>query len=91
MKPLILHVALLDEGGNPLSHSLAHSTSILPSLPNANLPTLFILHVHSRICLLTVYLVPLEIALGTELNPGQAIRVDIHGACVQALLKEGHH
>lgn len=31
----------------------------------------------------------LEIALGIELNPGQVIRVDVHGAWVQALLEEG--
>lgn len=61
--------------------------STLSSLPSRNSLTLFILKKKKN--LFVGCMCSLEIALGIELNPGQVIRVDVHGAWVQALLEEG--
>lgn len=89
MKPLILLMALLSwMEAAALSLSLSLSTALCPLCP-AGIHSLSSFSKKKK-NLFVSCMCSLEIALGIELNPGQVIRVDVHGAWVQALLEEGH-
>lgn len=79
------------EGFNSLSHSLTHVTITLSSLPNMNPLTFCLFSIFNQEFLLILRkwssLREQNRALGTT----QAIRVDIHDACVPALPEEGRH